>query len=335
MVFVSWGSVAGRSAEIAEALGGRAYILFPLVEGRRLPQWIRYAVGSLLTVAYFVREDPAAIVTTNPPVVLGLIALAWSRLRGIPFALDSHPGAFGGHGDNVSARLLPVHRYLARRAVVTLVTAQSWVETVKEWGGRGMVVHEAPGPWGSLENAPRETGNRPRALFVSRFSSDEPIDQAVAAAALVPEIDLLVTGPLEDLPPELEQGAPGNVSFVGFLPAAQYETLVASSDVVIGLTTEPTSVMRCACEAVYARKPLVVSDWPLCRELFPFAVPVGNDAASIAQGLRRAVTSLSELEARAERARSVQMARWDSQLAGLVAALGLVQPESESRPGPE
>ena len=114
------------------------------------------------------------------------------------------------------------------------------------------------------------------------------MEQAVKAGALVPEADLLITGRLMS-PPELKAIAAQNVSFVGFLPAAEYQGLVRLADLVMGLTTEPTSVMRCAYEAVYAEKPLVVSDWPLCRgKLFPFAVAVANDAASIAQGVRRA-----------------------------------------------
>jgi glycosyltransferase involved in cell wall biosynthesis len=307
--------VAGRSVEIAESLGGHAYVLFPPIDDRRPPPAVRYAVGSLLTLAYLVREDPGAVVTTNPPVLLGLIALAWARLRGIPFALDSHPGAFGKLGDRVSARLLPVHRYLVRHADVTLVTAESWVEIVQAWGGRGLVVHEAPGPWGSLKRSPREVRNRPRALLVSRFGRDEPVDAAVAAAALIPEIDLA-------------ESASPNVSFVGFLPAARYQMLVAEADLVVALTTEPTSVMRSAYEAVYARRPLVISDWPLCRELFPFAVAVANDPASIAEGLRRAVDNLRALEDQAENARRLQAARWESQLAALVSVLGLPRPDT-------
>jgi glycosyltransferase involved in cell wall biosynthesis len=320
--------VAGRSVEIAESLGGHAYVLFPPTDDRRPPPAVRYAVGSLLTLAYLVREDPGAVVTTNPPVLLGLIALAWSRLRGIPFALDSHPGAFGKLGDRVSARLLPVHRYLVRHADVTLVTAESWVETVQAWGGRGLVVHEAPGPWGSLKRSPREARNRPRVLLVSRFGRDEPVDAAIAAAALIPEIDLLVTGRLESLAPELAESASPNVSFVGFLPAARYQMLVAEADLVVALTTEPTSVMRSAYEAVYARRPLVISDWPLCRELFPFALAVANDPASIAEGLRRAVDNLRALEDQAENARRLQAARWESQLAALASVLGLPRPDT-------
>jgi glycosyltransferase involved in cell wall biosynthesis len=332
VAFVAWGAVAGRSTEIAELFGGRAYVLFPPDEGRRPPPAVRYAVGSLLTLVYLAREDPGAVVTTIPPVPLGLIALAWARLRGVPCALDSHPGAFGKQGDRVSARLLPVHRYLVRHADVTLVTAESWVETVREWGGRGLVVHEAPGSWESLERAPREAGGRPRVLLVSRFAGDEPVEEAVKAAALVPEIDFLVTGRTEDLPSELARCAPSNVSFVGFLPAARYKRLVAEADVVVALTTEPTSVMRCAYEAVYARKPLLISDWPLCRELFPFALAVSNDSASIAEGLRRAVSSLPALENHVDEALALQVGRWRSQFAALASALGQSQPSKAHRP---
>jgi glycosyltransferase involved in cell wall biosynthesis len=317
--------------EIAELLGGRAYVLFPPDEGRRPPAAVRYAVSSLLTLFYLAREDPGAVVTTIPPVPLGLIALAWARLRGVPCALDSHPGAFGKQGDHVSARLLPVHRYLVRHADVTLVTAESWVETVQEWGGRGLVVHEAPDSWELLERAPREAGRRPRVLFVSRFAGDEPVEEAVKAAALIPEIDFLVTGRTEDLPSELARSASSNVSFVGFLPAARYRRLVAEADVVVALTTEPTSVMRCAYEAVYARKPLLISGWPLSRELFPFAVAVSNDSVSIAEGLRRAVSSLPTLENHVDEALTLQVGRWRSQFAALASVLGHSEPSKARR----
>ena len=47
--------------------------------------------------------------------------------------------------------------------------------------------------------------------------------------------------------------------------------------------------MRAAYEAVYAGRPLIISDSPERRDLFPHAIHVTNDAASIEQGLRLAV----------------------------------------------
>ncbi len=323
VAFVAWGAVAGRSAEIAESLGGRAYTLFPPSDRRRPNVFMRYIIGSVLTILYLAREDPTAVIVTNPPAVLALIGLGWTKLRGVPFALDSHPGAFGRQGDNISARLLRLHRFVARHATVTLVTADQWADMVQTWGGRGLVVHEAPGFWECVRKHPRSAGVRIRALLVARFAGDEPVEAAVGAAALVPEIDLLVTGRLEDSPPGLVASAPPNVSFVGFLAAAEYQNLVSEVDIVVALTSEPTSVMRAAYEAVYACKPLVISNWPLCRELFPSAVAVANNASAIATGLRSAAGDIEGLEQLSLSARAVQIDRWMSQLSALRAALGL------------
>ncbi|MHB1509199.1 MAG: glycosyltransferase [Acidimicrobiales bacterium] len=326
VAFVAWGAVAGRSSEIAESLGGGAYALYPPVDGKRPNVAVRYVVGSVLTLIYLAREDPMAIVVTNPPAVLGLVALAWAWHRDVPLVLDSHPGAFGKQGDRVSALLLPVHRYLARRAAVTLVTAEPWVETVRSWGGRALVLHEAPGEWTPCPQPRRTAGRRIRALLVARFGGDEPIAAALEAAALLPELDLLVTGRLGDCPPGLLVDVAPNVSFVGFLPAPRYRELVRDADVIVSLTTEPTSVMRAAYEAVYACKPLVISNWPLSQALFPFAVAVTNDPSSIASGLRRAVSDLAELHKKSCCARRVQIERWESQLHALQDALALSNP---------
>ena len=72
--------------------------------------------------------------------------------------------------------------------------------------------------------------------------------------------------------------------------------------------------MRAAYEAVYARRPLIVTDWPLGREVFPYAVHVHNDADSIAEGIRRARDEIGALEAVTDEARAVQLARWSTQI---------------------
>jgi glycosyltransferase involved in cell wall biosynthesis len=296
--------------------------IFPPIEGRRPPVLARYLLASIITVVILLRTAPRALIVTNPPVLLGLIALAWSRLCHIPLALDSHPGSFGGQEDTTSARLLPVHRFLARRVTVSLVTSEYWVAVVRGWEGEALVLHEAPGPW--VPSSPDETGkSRPLVVFVTRFSPDEPVAAGLTAAALLPAVDFAVTGPLGDLSPELKAVAPPNVQFVGFLPAPSYRALVARADIVLCLTTEPTSVMRSAYEAVYAGKVLVVSDWPLDRELFPDALLVANEPHSIARGVEEALARQAELSEQAAAARRRQVARVEAQLGELRRVLGV------------
>lgn len=313
--FLAWSRVSGRSEEIAAALGGEARCFW--ISGLRRKQLVplRYLLSAVGTAAYLLRARPRAVAVTNPPVFPGLIALAYARFARVPVLLDSHPASFGAKDNAVAARLLPVHRWMARRSASVLVTTDDWVRTVESWGGRATVVHEAPPLWEVAP--PRPLPARPRVLFVGVFAPDEPVAEVLAAARLLPEADVVVTGDLQKCSPALRESAPANVSFVGFLSKEEYRRAVEDCDVLLALTTEPTSVVRAGYEAVYARRPLVVTGWPELRRLFPHAVPTGNDAAGIAAALRTALAEHERLRSETGTALEDQRDRWDGQVAEL------------------
>ncbi len=308
---MAWGAVSGRSREIAHALGGEAHCLFPPEARWRPHPAIRYILCTLDTVWYVARRRPRSIVVTNPPVVAGLVALACGRLIGSPVVLDSHPGAFGAQGDTVSARLQGVHRWLVRHVDGCIVASEPWVDQVREWGGAAVEVHEAPG----LDAPARATTvtDQLHIFCVGRLAPDEPFEEMIEAAHLVPDVVFLVTGDVQRVP-TLPDRAPSNVTFTGFLPKDEYESALLEADVIMTLTTEPSSVMRAAYEAVYPRRPLIVTDWPIGLNLFPYAVHVHNDAGSIAEGVRRARDEFGELARQADAARDVQLTRWSTQI---------------------
>ncbi len=318
IVFLAWGAVAGRSAEIAAALGGRSISLYPPGSGRRPHAAVRYLHCSVIT-PWRLRHRPALVVVTNPPVVAGLVTYVSGRLLGFPVALDSHPGGFGAQGDELSRRLWRLHRFLARRVAFSLVAAEPWAAMVEGWGGRAVVVHEAP--MLDLVPVPSDRG-RLRVLYVGRFARDEPVEVVLEAARRSPGVEVLVTGDPADCPQALRSSAPPNVRFVGFLGPDAYRAAVGGAHAVLTLTTEPGSVMRAAYEAVYAGRPLLVSDWPLGRELFPYAVHVANEAGSIAGGLAELAAGYDRLAAVAAVARDAQLARWRGQEGRLRAAIG-------------
>ena len=182
---------------------------------------------------------------------------------------------------------------------------------MRAWGGAAIEVHEAPG----LDAPARATPvtDRLHILCVGRLAPDEPFEEMIKAAHLVPDVTFLVTGDVERVP-SLPDRAPANVTFTGFLPKDEYERALLEADVVMTLTTEPSSVMRAAYEAVYARRPLIVTDWPIDLNLFPYAVHVHNAADSIAEGVRRARDGFGELVRQADAARAVQLTRWSTQI---------------------
>ena len=267
--FLAWTPIQGRSAEIAAALGGEAHVVYhPRLVHRSLVP-LRYFLSSLVTVAYLIRRRPLAVIVTNPPLLPGLISSAYCTWHKSPIVLDSHPGGFGAQGDRVSQRLQLVHRWLARRVSANMVTDEHWVKQLAEWGAKGLVIHEAPPIW-SVEPA-RVPDHRPVVLFVGTFGGDEPIDVVFDTARSCPELDIRVTGDPRHCPPDLLERLPENVQLLGFLAVPEYAAAVQDADLVLTLSTEPTSVMRAAYEAVYVGRPLTLSDWPGLRALFPYA----------------------------------------------------------------
>lgn len=310
MTFLVWAEDDGRAREIAHALDGDVCALYRLRIVWKPLVPLRYVLNALGTCRHLLTRRPRAVIVTNPPIFPALIASAYCRARRLPLLLDSHPSAFGDAP--LATQTAAVHTWLARHATSTLVTVPALAETVRSWGGRADIVHEAP----PLAQAapPRPLRDRPRILYVGRFVRDEPTPEVIEAARQVPEVDVLVTGDVRKCPEDLRRTAPGNVVFTGFLEAVDYDRALRDADAVMVLTRHRQAVNRGAYEAVYAERPLIISDLPEMTPLFPYAVPVPDDADGIARGIRTVVQRHAELTARCGPARALQEERWHQQL---------------------
>lgn len=320
VLFLAWTRTSGRSKEIAAALGGSAVCVFPARLSSRRLFALRYAYSGVVSVTQLIRQRPRAVIATNPPVFPGLIAYAYSAVAKVPYVLDSHPTSFGAKDHAVSQRLLFIHRWLARRASATMVTTTDWVAIVESWGGKGIVTHEAPPLWSV---APLKGDANGVVLFVGVFASDEPVMAVLHAARLRPELQVRVTGDMKRCPPDVLAAAPDNVHFVGYLGPAEYRAAIEQADVVVALTTEPTSIVRAGYEAVYARRPLVISNWAPGIEAFPLAAASENDPEALAAAFDEALSAGRRGTKELETAREAQVMRWNSQLLALMDALHL------------
>lgn len=327
VAFITWSFVSGRSRDIAAALEGETRVIYHQHLTHRYLVPLRYFVSSIQTVAYLLRKRPRSVIATLPPVFPGAIAWLYSLFFGVPFLLDSHPSGFGRKSDRVSARLLPVHRWLCQRAAATLVTTNEWANTVDRWGGRGLVLHEAPLAWEVAK--PKTSPSRPlKVLFVCVFGPDEPVREVIEAARATPEVHMTITGNTRRVSPDVVANSPGNVTFCGFLDDGAYRTAVEDTDVILALTTEPTSVMRAAYEAIYSERPLVATDHEQNRKLFENAILVDNYAAGIKSGLEKALENYESLVRVAGQAREAQLERWERQLSEL---RGAISGESDTK----
>jgi glycosyltransferase involved in cell wall biosynthesis len=309
--FIAWTPVEGRSREIAALLGGEAKCFYTFGTSRRWVAPIRYVVDAFRTVRYLSSRRPHSVIATNPPAFPGLIAMGYGRLTAAPILLDSHPAAFG-QKESLSGRLLlPLHRWMVSRVAGNVLPSDELADLVRSWGGRAGVFHEAPPEW---QIAGHERGARTRVLLVGVLAPDEPVEDALEAARILPDVEFFVTGDTRRLRAKLVQHAPDNVEFLGFLRGEAFRRQLEEADIVLTLSTDDTAAMRAAYEAVYAERPLVVSASEERRRLFPYAIHVQNDPVSIAEGVRQASERLGELYGLAPEALKLQRARLDEQL---------------------
>lgn len=322
---LAWSNVPERSREIASALGGESKCIYdlPLVNPRLIP--LRYAGSAVATVLYLIARRPRAVIASNPPVIPGLIAYLYGRITGAPVVLDSHPSAFGFYKSKKFIKLMmPLHHFLIPRVQGNIVAVDDLVERVRRRGGNAVIVHEAPPLWKS--SAPPPLRRRPTVLFVCSFNVDEPVTAVIDAARQLPDVDIVVTGDLRKAPPQLAERAASNLSFVGYLDQSAYRDALANADIVMTLTNRPEAVNRVANEAVFARRPLIVSDWPALERYFPYAIRVANSVDGVVAGINDALQSHDELRSEADMALEVQEERWNAQLRGLRKLIGMSRP---------
>jgi glycosyltransferase involved in cell wall biosynthesis len=322
MSFIAWVPEASRAGSISQALDGEWRTFYDLRIHHKALVPLRYLLSTLRTLAYLSRRRPRAVIMQTPPVPAAALVLAWARLARVPVVLDTHPASFGLDGRPFHRMMMPLLASLAPRVAGCIVTTPELGEQISNWNGRPLIVHEAPMVW-SERSEPRRCADRRRVLFICTFVPDEPLMEVLEAARRLPDVTVQITGDLRRLPGRAREAAPENVEWTGYLMGEEYVAALSGADVLMTLTTRRESVQRSAHEAVDALRPLVLSRWPHMRELFPHAVLVENNPASIAAGIEEALVRCDELSALAPEARDAQHRRWREQLGQLRAALRL------------
>ena len=136
--------------------------------------------------------------------------------------------------------------------------------------------------------------------------ADEPVAAVLAAAALLPEVEVRLTGDIGRLPASVRLSAPGNASFTGYLPYSEFLGELEAAEVVGVFTTLAPAMNRCAFEAIGLGRPLVLSDFPGLRARFgEAALFCANEPTAIAHTRRQALHERTSL---AEKSRRLQVA---------------------------
>jgi hypothetical protein len=264
VLFLAWAppSHSRRSELMARKLGiplRRIHVLGI----KRYSAPLRYAIEAPWTLITLFRERPRAVFVQNPPIFAPLFAWVYCALTGAGLIIDSHTDAFRGR---VWRRSLPLHSFLSRRALTTIVTNEHLRQVIAGWGARSRVIIDFPSelPAGKLYPVEHPFN----VAMVSSYAPDEPLDQVALVARSLPDVGFYVTGdPTRGLR-RLPLDPPPNLHLTGFLSDDAYYGLLRSVHTVMSLTTNNHTMQRGACEAVWLGQPIITSDWPLLRQAF-------------------------------------------------------------------
>ena len=286
-MFLVWDSPKGgpRGKVLAKELGISS---FHYVYSTRMPprrnDWSalpRYAYQAAETLRLLIAKHPKLVFVQSPPSLAVLVVSLYCLLTGSRYIVDAHSAALLSP---YWTRPRWLHSYLTRKALATMVTNEHFQQMIMDLGGRGLVLRDVPTTYSRAATYPLQGDFN--VVVVNSFAPDEPIDEVIAAAALLPECEFYITGPKHRAKPETIAKTPRNVHYTDYLPNDDYYALLDSAQAVMCLTTRNHTMQRGACEALALGTPIITSDWPLLRSyVHQGTVHVDNTAGGIRQGL--------------------------------------------------
>lgn len=319
-LFLVWGppSHGPRSQVLARELGIRElHFVFATTRRGLFFAPFKYALQAIQTLKLLFHKRPRLVFVQSPPSLAVFFVAIYCALTGGQYLIDAHSAAFAPYW--TYPRWL--HRWLARRALATVVTNEYLQGVVQSWGGRAFVLRDIPTTFERLDHFP--LNGKFNIVVVNSFGDDEPLLEIFEAARSLPQVQFYVTGKKKNANPEWLAQAPANIHFTDFLPNEQYYALMASSQAVLCLTTRDNTMQRGACEALWMGRPIITSAWPLLRDYFYQGTihVVPNSPEEIRQGVIEMQEQYSRYVAEIGELQRVRRQEWEEKITQLLALI--------------
>lgn len=315
-IFLVWGppSHGPRSRVFARRLGIEPVFLYATRRrGRLIAPW-KYTYQAIATLFVLLRRRPLVVFVQSPPGYGSVVVWLFTAVLGGRFLVDAHSGAF-----DTKRWIRPawMYRFIARRAVATVVTNERHRQMIESRGGRAVIIRDIPAEFDIGE--PPGLADGFKVMAVNTFAPDEPVGELLTAAGDLPDVSFYVTGDPDRPTFTMPSATPDNVHFTGFLPNDAYYGLMRASDAVLCLTTRPHTMQRGACEALSMGVPIVTSDSDLLRSYFHMGtVHVRNERRAIRDGVRRMMAEHDRFAAEILQLQKAQRDEWDAALTQLM-----------------
>lgn len=306
-IFLAWSpaSHTRRSELMARKMGIPLKRIYVLKKGPKLAP-LRYTIQAFMTLFTLFRMHPNLVFVQNPPIFSALFTWVYCAITRSSLIIDSHTDALQSKVWNWS---LPLHRFLSRRAKVTLVTNDYLAQVVRNWGANSQIIVDVPSKLPQGKVYPLKYAFN--IAMVSSFAPDEPLDEVFEVAKSLPEIGFYITGNPAWGAKQIPDPLPANVHLTGFLSDEEYYGLLRSTQAVMALTKKNYTMQRGACEAVWLGQPIITSNWPVLREAFhKGTIHVDNTPSGIRTGVLEMQKTHAQLVKKVESLQDFRQEQW-------------------------
>lgn len=256
-----------RSRELAQALGA-TYV--PITHPG--PRVIRYPVLAFRTLLFLFKNKADLIFCQNPSIVLNTLLCIFKKFFRFRLVVDRHSNFKFSSAESKHPKWILFHflsDFTIKRSDLTIVTNAYLKNFVEKKGGRGFILQDKLPTL--IHRVKQELKGKYNLVFISTFSSDEPIEEIISAAKLVgSEYHIYITGSYKRFPKieSLTKSLPKNVTLTGFLPEEDYQSLLYSADALIVITDQEHTLTCGAYEAVALEKPMILGQTSAISEYF-------------------------------------------------------------------
>ena len=316
IIFLVWDREGIRASGISKHIGASLYFLST--------SKIRHPTLFIKTLRILRKEKPRIIICQSPPITCAFIAMVYKFLfskRAKPVILiDAHTGAISRPWSK------SISRMVMKRALATLVINKEQQTYLVRNYKINPVVLEDPIPdfthiveslkkKGGYELVQTATYN---VAVISSFAYDEPLHEVFEVALQMPDVYFYVTGEIKNANKKLLNNTPNNVILTGFLDYNIYVDLLQKVDVIMDLTTDNTSVVAGAFEAVALEQPLITSNWiPLKRYFNKGTIYTDNSANDIQEALMTSKIKNKELSLEMHQLKIEKIKEWSDKISNL------------------
>lgn len=271
---VIWAREVKLNEFLAKELGGDVIISHKKNIGRfGLPAPFRYLWQFLDTYKRLRAARPDVIIVMNPPIVAPIAAYFYCLFNDARFIIDTHTAGFL---DFKWKLFHPIHRFLAKRALLNTVHNYKNQEILEGWGIENGYVLPFYNPKKEEIYPEEETILNTRIVealkrdgikvfMVNRFAGDDAWQETIETARLMPDATFFITG--DNKGRDIGE-IPQNVVLTGYLEHAKFMKLMDLSDVILALTKREDTILWSVREIMALRKPFVTSDSAVLRHYY-------------------------------------------------------------------